>query len=53
MDRLPVWHANVLVGAEMNDDLEPIGPSWEWFLYGAAAVIAMAASAVWPMGFAS
>ena len=30
------------------NDVEPIGPSWEWFLYGAAFVIAMAASAWWP-----
>jgi hypothetical protein len=36
----------------MNSDIEPIGPSFEWFLYGAGFVFAMAASALWPMGFA-
>lgn len=53
MDRLSVRHAHVLAGAPVvnksDSTIEPIGPPGEWFLYAAALVLAIAASAVWPL----
>lgn len=53
MDRLSVRHAHVLAGAPVvnksDSTIEPIGPPGEWFLYAAVLVLAIAASAVWPL----
>ena len=41
------------MGPEAKHDDADTVPPWEWALYPLAAVAAVAASAVWPMGFAS